>query len=100
MELQHFEPCEQRLLGYVAQNYPKHATFHLRNLQAGAAALRQTGLDLPCDCGRVQLAELTKRIATARKQGDTELREQLLAERRQLQAAVAKVTARRAARDL
>lgn len=86
MAIEHFPPCEQRLLGYVAQNFP-HVTFTLQNLRDGAAKLRHHGKAPKCECARIQLATLDKRIHTAKVSGRPELVALLRTERRALEDA-------------
>lgn len=70
-EITHSKPCEQRLLGFVAEHLPHGATFNLRNLQDGANALRRTYHAPDCDCDRILLAKAIDARQLARKVGAT-----------------------------
>lgn len=79
----HTIDCIDRLRGFAARHLPSQATFSLRNLADAGNALRRTGHDPACECGRLALARLDSEIETARRRGDTAAVTQLRVFRRE-----------------
>jgi len=88
--IKHLQACEDELLGKVVRLLMERGDGDLLRLNDAVHDARAARETLPdrywtCACGRIQLATLTTRVDTARKQGAAEYQE-LLAERRKLSA--------------